>query len=150
VLTARLADHFNNPAPDGTAVNFTSEGGSIVGSCTTIGGACTSTFTSQAPRPANGRVTVLAYAVGEESFTDLNGNGLQDSGEMTKDMSEAYVDFNESGARDANEPYLDFNVNGSFDKTVGGLDAGDGLFSGVLCATNCATAKTIHVRQSQV
>lgn len=152
VLTARLADHFNNPVPDGTAVNFTTEGGSIVGSCTTISGACTSTFTSQNPRPSNGRVTVLAYAVGEESFTDKNGNGLADVGEMTDstglistDMPEAFVDFNESGVRDANEPYLDFNVNGAY-------DGPDGLFNGVLCSGSpiCSTTKTIHVRRSQV
>ena len=152
VLTARLADHFNNPVPDGTAVNFTTEGGSIVGSCTTIGGACTSTFTSQAPRPTNGRVTVLAYAVGEESFTDLNGNGLADTGEMidangnSTDMPEAYVDFNENGAYDAaTEPYFDFNQNNVY-------NAADGKFNGVLCSGSviCSTTKTIHVRQSQV
>jgi hypothetical protein len=151
VLTARLADHFNNPVPDGTAVNFTTEGGSIVGSCTTISGACTSTFTSQSPRPANGRVTVLAYAVGEESFTDLNGNGLADTGEMidvntnTTDKPEAFVDFNENGARDATEPYFDFNQDGVY-------NAADGKFNGVLCSGSviCSTTKTIHVRQSQV
>ena len=151
VLTARLADHFNNPAPDGTAVNFTSEGGSIVGSCTTINGACTSTFTSQALRPANGRVTVLAYAVGEESFTDLNGNGLADTGEMidannkSTDMPEAFVDYNEDGVRNVNEPFLDFNSSGAY-------DVADGKFNGVLCSGSpiCSTTKTIHVRQSQV
>ncbi len=153
VLTARLADHFNNPVPDGTAVNFTTEGGSIVGSCTTIGGACTSTFTSQAPRPTNGRVTVLAYAVGEESFTDLNGNGLADPGEMkdvngnSTDMPEAFVDFNENGVWDANEPYYNFNG-------VVGYAAADGKFNGVLCnpaaGIFCSPTKTIHVRQSQV
>ncbi len=151
VLTARLADHFNNPAPDGTAVNFTSEGGSIVGSCTTINGACTSTFTSQALRPSNGRVTVLAYAVGEESFTDLNGNGLADTGEMidangnSTDMPEAFVDYNEDGVRNVNEPFLDFNSNFAY-------DAADTKFNGVLCSGSaiCSTTKTIHVRRSQV
>jgi hypothetical protein len=151
VLTARLADHFNNPVPDGTAVNFTSEGGAIVGSCSTISGACSSTFTSQNPRPPNGRVTVLAYAVGEESFIDLNGNGLADTGEMVNtagtstDMPEAYVDSDESSARNGNEPYFDFNQNGAY-------DGPDGLFNGVLCSGSaiCSTTKTIHVRQSQV
>ena len=80
ILTARLSDHFNNPVPDGTAVNFTTNGGSVIGSCTTVNGACTSTFTTQNPRPSNGRVIVLAYAIGEESFTDLTGNGLADPG----------------------------------------------------------------------
>lgn len=154
-LTARLADHFNNPVPDGTAVNFTTEGGSIVGSCTTVQGECKAVFTSQNPRPTNGRVTVLAYAVGEESFTDLSGNGLADTGEMidangnSTDKPEAYVDFNENGAREPGgvtpEPYLDFNVDGAY-------NAADTKFNGVLCSGSaiCGTTKTIHVRQSQV
>ncbi|VAX03138.1 Invasin domain protein [hydrothermal vent metagenome] len=51
VITARLADRFNNPVPDGTAVTFTTEGGSIESSCTTTNGACSVNWTSQAPRP---------------------------------------------------------------------------------------------------
>jgi len=151
VLTARLADHFNNPVPDGTAINFTTEGGSIEGSCTTIDGACEVTFTSQNPRPSNGRVTILAYAVGEESFTDLNGNGLADTGEQinangfSTDKGEAYVDYNANGIRDPNEPFLDFDQDGLY-------DGPDGLFNGVLCNGSgiCSAVKTIHVRQSQV
>src|ERR1035437_5383174 len=78
VLTARLADHFKNPAPDGTTVNFTSEAGSVVGTCNTVAGACSAIFTTQGVRPTNGRATVLAYAVGEESFIDFNANGVAD------------------------------------------------------------------------
>jgi len=51
VITARLADRFNNPVPDGTAVTFTTEGGSIESSCTTTNGACSVNWTSQSPRP---------------------------------------------------------------------------------------------------
>ena len=50
-ITARLADAFNNPAPDGTAVTFTTEGGSIEPSCVTTAGVCSVTWTSQNPRP---------------------------------------------------------------------------------------------------
>jgi hypothetical protein len=50
-ITARLADRFNNPVPDGTAVTFTTEGGSIDGSCTTVDGECSVTWRSQLPRP---------------------------------------------------------------------------------------------------
>lgn len=149
VLTARLSDHFNNPAPDGTPINFTTEGGSIVGSCSTSNGACSSTLTGQNPRPIGGRATVLAYAVGEESFTDLDGDGWADTGlELGSDMGEAYRDDNANGSRDANEPYIDFNANGAF-------DGPDGKFNGVLCnetvtpgsaAGTCSTVKTIHVR----
>ena len=49
-LTVRLADKFNNPAPDGTAAVFTTELGSIIGSCNTTGGSCSVTWTSQSPR----------------------------------------------------------------------------------------------------
>ncbi|PTA50466.1 hypothetical protein C9I43_08105 [Shewanella morhuae] len=50
-ITARLADAFNNPVPDGTAVVFTTEGGSIESSCQTKDGVCSVTWTSQNPRP---------------------------------------------------------------------------------------------------
>ncbi len=157
VLTARLADHFSNPVPDGTAVNFISEGGSIgnngLGSCTTLNGACSATLTSQALRPNNGRVTVLAFAIGEESFTDTNGNGLADPGELVdangtpSDMEEAFLDYNENGFRGGNEPFLDFNKNGIF-------DGPDGLYSGVLCnpaaGAFCSVQKSIHVRKDIV
>ncbi|WP_440904900.1 Ig-like domain-containing protein [Catenovulum sp. SX2] len=42
-----------------------------------------------------GRLSVLAYAVGEESFVDANGNGQFDAGEYFGDMSEAFIDWNE-------------------------------------------------------
>jgi hypothetical protein len=155
VLTARLADHFGNPVPDGTAVNFITEGGSIGSSCTTTSGACTSTFTSQNLRPTNGRVTVLAYAVGEEGFTDTDGDGLADkvpnelvdANGVSTDMPEAFRDDNENGVRDGSETFIDFNNNGAY-------DAADGKFNGVLCnetapgtssAGTCSTQKTIHV-----
>ena len=162
VLTARLADHFNNPVPDGTVVNFTTEGGSIVASCSTLTDSngnsnCSVTLTSQAPRPADGRVTVMAYAVGEESFIDLNGNGvadlvpneLVDQNGASTDLPEAFRDDNENGVRDADETFLDFNQNSVY-------DGPDGKYSGILCDTaissagTCSSNKTIHVRKSVV
>ncbi|MGX4642342.1 hypothetical protein [Massilia sp. SYSU DXS3249] len=108
-VTVRLADHFNNPAPDGTAVSFTAEGGSIDGSCLTglvnttltdgtviqqkgIPGACTVRFCAANPRPADGRVTVLAYALGEESFFDTNGTNLyyQSPDDPFQDLGEPF------------------------------------------------------------
>ncbi len=161
-ITARLADAFNNPVPDGTAVTFTAEGGSIDSSCKTTKGVCSVVWTSQLPRPIGsnigffdqdgkqvvdpiaklkeeknlngdtyygnhfgqpygGRVTILATAIGEESFPDLNSNNILDSkkefdlfktitgtdGNITDcgrdnsgdcyDLSEAFVDHNEDG-----------------------------------------------------
>ena len=163
-LTARLADHFHNPVPDGTAVYFTSEGGSITPTCTTVGGACSAVLTSQALRPSNGRVTVLARAIGEETFTDLNSNGVADAGEMidangiSTDMGEAYVDYNEDGIwNPATEPYFDFDGNLTYTGTtnglrgVGGTATGDTIYNGLLCGTaTCSAQKSMDVRGSQV
>ena len=156
VLTARLADHFNNPVPDGTVVNFISTGGVITASCSTKDSLCSATLTVQDPRPADGRVTVLAYAVGEESFIDRNGNGIADlASEMfdingnSTDMGEANIESNGTPGYQLGEFFLDFNSNGIW-------DGPDGLYSGVLCnsATSslcpAGTPKTIHVRQSAV
>ena len=143
-ITAFLADRFNNPAPDGTAVSFTAEGGSVEGSCLTEGGQCSVTFTTQNPRPADGRVTVLATATGEEDFIDGNGNGRFNSGETFTDLPEAFRDDNENGARDTNEIFLDFNTDSQY-------TAENGLFDGILCApANCPGAESLNVRDDLV
>jgi len=49
-LNIRMADAFNNPVPDGTAAIFSTELGSVVGSCSTTGGLCSLDWTSQSPR----------------------------------------------------------------------------------------------------
>jgi hypothetical protein len=49
-VTVRMADKFNNPVPDGTALFFTTEYGAIDSNCETTAGACTITWSSQAPR----------------------------------------------------------------------------------------------------
>jgi hypothetical protein len=188
-LTIRMADAFNNPPPDGTAVTFTTEGGAIVSGCATAGGACTVKWNSQAPRPTRnsadnsaerklcvdtfgvrlsgaaydicereraGRVTVLATAIGNESFIDTNGNGYYDNGidifrsysaggdcnlnvpaSSAKtpansstipcdDLVEAYLDKNENGIRDQDEEFVDFNEKNEY--TIE-----NGIYNGVLC-----------------
>lgn len=155
MLTVRMADHLSNPVPDGTVVNFVAEGGRVDALCTTINSECQVTFTSQNLRPIDGRVTVLAYAVGEESFTDLNSNGTVDSSvemidanNLSTDIGEAFVDYNENGSRDAaSEPYFDFDGDGSY------RAGGDGKYNGILCtsgASICSTNKTLHVYRSVV
>lgn len=138
-VTARISDHFRNPVPDGTAVYFTTSGGSIQPSCTTVGGACTVTWTSQNPRPANGRARILAYAIGEEAFVDLNGNGVADPGEFT-DTTGAFRDDNENGTWDAaSEPPIPFN-------NATGYDPADGKYNGILQGTAYLGApKSKHV-----
>ncbi|HZV66012.1 MAG TPA: Ig-like domain-containing protein [Telluria sp.] len=78
-ITVLLADQYGNPVSDNTAVNFVTEGGAVgssaQGACTTTNGGCTVQLRSQAFRPLNGRVTVLAYVQGIEDFVDSNGDG---------------------------------------------------------------------------
>ncbi|WP_076538585.1 Ig-like domain-containing protein [Shewanella sp. UCD-KL21] len=77
-MTVLASDSFGNPAPDDTTINFTAEGGQIQPSCSTINGSCSVVWTSTAPRPTDHRVTVLAYALGHETFFDTNGNNIYD------------------------------------------------------------------------
>jgi hypothetical protein len=146
-VTARLADRFSNPAPDGTAVSFQAEGGSILPQCQTTtntneGGVCSVDFRSSNPRPSNGRISLLATAIGEESFVDANGNGVFDTGtdtfNGTHDLGEPYLDVNESGTYDAGEPFYDFYNNGGAE--LGVRNGPDGMFNGVLCTgAQCPT-----------
>jgi hypothetical protein len=160
IITARLADHFGNPVPDGTAIQFRSERGAITAACFTTAGACSTTFTSQGSRlesdgttPWNGRDTIVATAVGEENFDDVNpSNGLFDSSEAPRptayDLPEAWLDSNENGVRDPGEVYVDFNNNGAYDSS-------DSLYNGSLCspsnAASCSSSqKSISVRDDLV
>jgi hypothetical protein len=144
-ITVMLADHFNNPVPDGTAVSFRTSGASIPASCVTTNGngACTVKFAPQLPHPANGRAVILAYALGEESFNDLNANGIYDpdTAETFTDMPEPFLDANENGVKDADEDFIDTNADGLY-------SPGDGIFNGILRASSITGPKTIHVSGS--
>jgi len=144
-VTVHAADRFNNPVPDGTAIYFTTEGGAIEPSCTTTAGTCSVMWTSQAPRPADGRVTVTAIAIGEESFLDTNGNGVFDDADTFDDMPEAFQDFNENTVRDDDEPIFDFNKNETYDFE-------DNAYNGLLCAhsSRCSETTTLNVRDNGV
>jgi hypothetical protein len=128
-ITARASDRVGNPVPDGTTVNFVSEGAQIGSSCQTASGACSVTFTSANYRPTQdyepvlganasapaarkitkGRVTVLAYTQGEESFIDSNGNNSYDSGESFTDLGDVYIDSNEDQSWTTGEQYVPYN-----------------------------------------
>lgn len=99
-LTVRIADRQGNAVVDGTVVNFTAEGGQVGRTCatTTINliSSCSVTFISQNPRPANGRVSVLAYLEGTKDYIDLNNNNRYDAGVDTLvQIGDAYRDDNE-------------------------------------------------------
>lgn len=152
-ITISLADHFNNPVPDGTAVTVVTSGGRVgsgsSGECRTVNSTCTLSFFTQAPQPENGRVQLTAYAIGEESFNDLNGNNVVDSAsEMldinnhSTDLGEAYIDLDEDGRYTPGiDTPIDFNGNNAY-------DGPDGLYNGTLCATGsplCSSRKFTHV-----
>jgi hypothetical protein len=106
-LTVRLADRQGNAVQNGTVVNFTAEGGQVGSSCQTVivGGisSCQVTFTSQNPRPVDGRVSVLAYTNGTKDYVDVNGNNTFDAGDTLVNIGDPYRDDNENGVFDAGE-----------------------------------------------
>jgi len=99
------ADRSGNPVPDGTAITFWSEGGQIApaASTATAGGIAGATvnFVSSDYRPPDGHVTVLAYALGEESFIDQNGNNVWDAGEPFQDLGDVVKDVLSDGVYDS-------------------------------------------------
>lgn len=167
IITAWLADSFNNPVPDGTSVNFTTEGGSIESSCNTVGGSCAVEWTSNGALFSDHRSTILATASGHETFFDTNGNNTFDNNDGAAitnaavsagfgrqsplssgfvDMSEAWRDDNENLTKDTNEViFLDDNGDGDF-------SAADGKFNGPQCNGNLcdSNAKKSTLRKALV
>jgi hypothetical protein len=101
-LTMRVADRQGNPVPAGAQVNFVASHGLVQGTCTIDAASqCAVTYTSQGTRPDNGRVAILAYMDGEESFIDLNGDNIWQPGEPFYDVGLLYRDDNENSLYDA-------------------------------------------------
>ena len=97
-VTLNLSDRQGNPVPDGTVVNFVTEAGVMIPpTCVTgtVAGnsTCTVTIRSQGTRPANGLVTIMAYAPGEEDFVDTAGDNAYHCGNTQfTDQGLAYRD----------------------------------------------------------
>jgi hypothetical protein len=114
--TIIASDRLSNPVPLATAINFVAEGGSIEGIKQVQASAdgisrVTSNFVSSNPRPSNGRVTVLAYALGEESFLDKNGNNIYDAGEDFMDLGDVFIDRNFDGVYDStNDQFISLSI----------------------------------------
>lgn len=145
-ITVNAGDRFNNNDLDlqgNTVVSFATTGGSIDNSCVlNADGTCTVAWRSSDPRPASGRVAILARSVGEESFRDLNSNDEFDNGEFVSDASiilergEAYLDFSTNNNFDqGTDQFFDYNGNGVFDTE-------DGVYDGSACldsaVNNCS------------
>ena len=171
-IHAYMADSFNNPVPDGTTINFTTEGGFIQPTCNTLQGHCQVTWTATNPRVDNHRITILATAIGHETFFDVNGNNVFDDADTPDgtadihdqntdsglfrgdymdggfvDHSEAWRDDNEDGERQTSEIFIDYNNDNTF-------NAADGKFNGPHCLHNtlCGgeNASKLNVRKAIV
>ncbi len=140
------SDRYNNPVPDGTTVAFYSELGQIQPSCQTTDGFCSVKWRSSNPRVRGieatdevSRSAITAVMIGEDSFVDLDGDGLYSASDrLETDEGEVFEDWLEgaigtSASYDAVERYLDFDKNGQRDAD------GDGLFTGLGCLSGCAT-----------
>lgn len=102
-ITMRFTNHNGTTIPAKTVVNFVAEGGMISPSCETdANGSCSVTFTSQNPRPANGRVTILAYLEGDKKYKDKNGDNMYTAGtdELEKNIGDLFRDDNENNIYD--------------------------------------------------
>lgn len=90
------SDRLGNPVPNDTAINFVAEGGQVEAIRATVianglSGAVAN-FQSSSPRPSDGRITVTAYALGEESFLDTNGDNVYTTGEDYQDLGDVFLD----------------------------------------------------------
>lgn len=115
-VTLSMADRQGNPVPDGTAVNFVTEGGLMVPPTCTTGAVpgdsrCSVKIRSQGVRPVNGRVSILAYSPGEEDFVDANFNNIYDCGEAFTDLGTA---FRDNAAINSGAPAAGAYVSGAF------------------------------------
>ena len=171
-VTMSTADHFGNPPPDGTAVNFTAAYGGIGASCLTgavlatptgqttnsavsgVSGACSVAYWSLGNRPPGGRSVVMGYLRGEEDFFDANGNNVCDNCgntfgpefKVANDLSpDIFRDDNEDFHWDPGEPCIGPNTNGLCSTPP------DGLYNGVLANPKIPNAQqTTYLGRSYV
>jgi hypothetical protein len=112
------ADRSGNPIPAGTSINFVTEGGQVeaIKQTQIVNGIArtVANFVSSEPRPVDGRVTVTAYALGEESFLDVNGNNARDAADPYQDLGNIFKDRNFDGVYDpAVDEFVPLAVNNS-------------------------------------
>jgi Bacterial Ig-like domain (group 1) len=116
--TVIASDRLSNPVPAGTAINFVAEGGQVqaIRFTETVNGLsrAVANFQSSSPRPSDGRITILAYALGEESFLDQNGNNIFDAGEDYQDLGDVFLDRLLNGTYNALEDqFISLGISGT-------------------------------------
>ena len=145
-ITIRAADRNNNRITD-AVVNFLTNAGSVQSECTLSDGACSIEWISQNPRSNDGVVLILARTVGEESYRDVDSDGIYTSGTDSfnvaeDDLGEAYLDRNRNNVYDSGEEYFDYNGNGQY-------DVANGIYNGTACINqaNC-TSSLLEITQT--
>lgn len=140
-ITVRLADRFNNPVKDGTAVSFTAEGGAIEPSCTTVNGACSVTWVSQNPIPFNYCGATNATFTGANSIStgyfNTSATNDDDNDETTSDCGDDDDTDFDNGPRPSRatilatavgeEAFVDSNANGLFNTGEPFFDLGEAI-----------------------
>jgi hypothetical protein len=151
VMTAFVADRLNSTLTDAHTVHFRTEYGVLdPSSCVTENGFCTVTWRAiKRPEPGGPgddmKVTIVAYTIGEESFSDVNGNDIYDDadGNQFNDLEEPYIDADESGTFTAGDGVIDV-INGNDTSGANGVhDIGDGFFNGSGCTHSSLCSTTI-------
>ena len=158
-MTVKVGDKDNQLLTDAHTVYFATEWGLIDGSCTTENGTCSVTWqTSFGPNtvPADHLVTITAYTLGEEHFSDSNGNGVFDdgdqpfpdgSGDLFTDREEPFVDADRDGIFNSGDTIIDV-INGNVLGTNKAHDNGDGFLNSPSCTHSslCSTTtSTIYI-----
>lgn len=111
-FTVRLADAFNNPVSDGTAVTFTTEGGDIEDGCATENGSCSVIWTSGEPRPVRNSSDTSVNAL---LCVNSNGTRLSDYSDCAKERAGRVTVWVHTMG---NESFIDTNANGLYDSGV--------------------------------
>ena len=133
------SDRSGNPVPAGTSINFVTEGGQVesIKQIQLVSGLARTSagFISSAPRPDDGRIVVVAYALGEESFIDQNGNNTYDVGEPFQDLGSIYKDRIYDGIFDAAvDEYIPTGINNTSACSAAGAAAGATAVTNALLA----------------
>lgn len=144
-VIVQIGDNNNQLITAEKTIRFRTEWGLIDPSCKTIDGSCSVTWRSTSPddMPTNFLNNILAYSSsGQESFDDIDGNGLFNDGDNFDDLDEPYVDVNENDLFDTGDIIVD-TING-VDLT--GTDAThndvDGLYNGPNCSHSSLCSPT--------
>ena len=149
-ITVKVGDINNQLLTDAHTVFFATEWGLIQPSCVTADGKCTVTWQTSSSKnmPVSLLTTITAWTLGEESFTDLNGNGIFDDSDTTfEDRVEPFVDatFGDGAFNEAAGDLIVNVVNGNDTTGTNGVhDIGDGLLNSPNCTHSslCNTVQT--------